>query len=57
MDFREVYCSTCKKVIGRYNTEFYNDDKIQEMLNTRHSTHIKNGHHVDIRRFKKGQVA
>ena len=53
MEFREVYCSTCKKVIGRYNTKFYNDDKIEELLNTRHSAHIRNGHRVSMRKLKK----
>jgi len=53
MEFREIYCSNCKKVIGRYNIKFYNDDKIQELLNTVHSTHIRNGHQITIRKFKK----
>ena len=53
MEFREVYCLNCKKVIGRYNIKFYNDDKIKELLNTTHSTHIKKGHQVVIRKFEK----
>jgi hypothetical protein len=53
MEFREVYCSNCKKVIGRYNIKFYNDDKIEELLNTTHSAHIRNGHQVAIRKFEK----
>ena len=53
MEFREVYCSNCKKVIGRYNIKFYNDDKIEELLNTTHSVHIKKGHQVAIRKFEK----
>jgi len=53
MKFREVYCSNCKKVIGRYNIKFYNDDKIEELLNTTHSTHIRSGHRVGIRKFEK----
>jgi len=51
MEFKEVYCLNCKKVIGRYNTKFYNDDKIGELLKTTHSNHIRNGHQVTIRKF------
>ena len=53
MEFREVYCLNCKKVIGRYNIKFYNDDKIEGLLNSIHSTHIRNGHQVTIRKFEK----
>lgn len=52
MEFKEVYCINCKKVIGRYNTKFYNDDKIVELLNTTHSNHIRDGHQVNIRNVK-----
>lgn len=51
MEFREIYCSNCKKVLGRYNIKFYNDDKIREILNIYHITHIRNGHQVTIRKF------
>ncbi|MCV0393589.1 MAG: hypothetical protein K5790_09935 [Nitrosopumilus sp.] len=53
MEFREVYCINCKKVLGRYNTKFYNEDKIGELLKTTHSNHIRNGHQVNIRKFVK----
>ena len=53
MEFSEVYCSNCKKVLGRYNTKFYSEDKINELINTAHSTHVRNGHQVIIRKFKK----
>ena len=51
MEFREVYCMNCKKVLGRYNIKFYNDEKIRELLKTTHVTHIRNGHQVNIRKF------
>ena len=54
MEFREVYCSNCKKALGHYNTKFYSEDKIGEMVNTTYSTHIRNGHQVIIRKLKKG---
>ncbi|MHA7646422.1 hypothetical protein [Nitrosopumilus sp. S4] len=53
MEFKEVYCINCKKVLGRYNTKFYNEDKIGELLKTTHSNHIRNGHQVNIRKFVK----
>ncbi|MDH5697943.1 MAG: hypothetical protein OEY54_05380 [Nitrosopumilus sp.] len=53
MEFREVYCSNCKKILGRYNVKFYTEDKIGELINTSHSTHIRNGHQVNIRKFEK----
>jgi len=53
MGFTEVYCSNCKKVLGRYNTKFYNEDKINELVNTTHSTHIRKGHQVNMRKFEK----
>ena len=47
----EKYIVTnCKKVLGRYNVKFYNDDKVRELLNTTHSSHIRNGHRINIRK-------
>ena len=53
MEFREVYCTNCKKILGRYNIKFYNDNKIEEILKTDHSIHIKSGHQVYIKKFVK----
>jgi len=53
VEFKEVYCINCKKVLGRYNIKFYNDDKIGELLKTTHITHVRNGHHINIRKFVK----
>ena len=53
MEFNEIYCLNCKKILGRYNIKFYNDDKIGELLKTTHSMHIRNGHEVNIRKFVK----
>ena len=46
----EIYCSSCKRTLGRYNTKFYNDDKIRDLLKTTHSVHVRDGHTVDMRR-------
>jgi len=42
-----------KEILGRYNIKFYNEDKIEELLKTDHSTHVKSGHQISIRRFVK----
>lgn len=53
MEFNEVYCSNCKKVLGQYNLKFYNDEKVKELLNTTHSSHVRNGHQINIRKLVK----
>ena len=53
MEFREVYCMNCKKVLGRYNVKFYDNTKIEELLKTTHVIHVRNGHRVKIRKFVK----
>jgi hypothetical protein len=53
MEFTEVYCSNCDKILGRYNIKFYNEEKIGELINATHSTHIRNGHQVIMRKFEK----
>ncbi len=53
MQFREIYCNNCKKILGRYNTKFYEDDKIKEILKSCHSEHVHQGHQVILRDFFK----
>jgi len=53
MKFREIYCNNCKKMLGRYNVKFYDNDKIKEILKSRHSLHVRQGHQVIIREFRK----
>ena len=53
MEFREIYCSNCKKILGRYNIKFYNEDKIGEMLKTTHSIHVRSGHQIVIKKVVK----
>ncbi len=50
MEYREIYCNNCKKVLGRYNMKFYNDDKIAEIIRLSHSTHVREGHEIELRR-------
>ena len=53
MEFKEIYCLTCDKIIGRYNIKFYNEDKIAELMKTSHVTHVRNGHQINIRKFTR----
>ncbi len=53
MEFREVSFTHCKKVLGRYTIKFSDHGKIEELLKTTHVTHVRNGHHVNIRKFVK----
>ena len=56
MKFREIYCNNCKKILGRYNTKFYDDDKIKEILKSCHSAHVRTGHRVILRDFLKQEI-
>ena len=53
MEFREIYCNNCKKMLGRYNKKYFDREKIKEILNSRHSSHVRKGHRVIIRNFIK----
>lgn len=50
MSYSEIYCFNCKKVLGRYNSKYYTDDKVGEMLRYSHASHIRDGHQVKIRK-------
>lgn len=50
MEFREIYCNNCKKVLGKYNRKYYSDDKIGELLKTSHALHVREGHEIELRR-------
>jgi hypothetical protein len=50
LEFREIYCSDCKKVLGRYNVKYYSDAKIAELLKISHESHIRDGHKIDLRK-------
>ena len=53
MKFKEIYCNNCKKILGRYNTKYYDNEKIKEILKSGHSLHVKKGHQVIVRDFIK----
>ena len=47
--YAEFYCDNCQKILGRYNTKYYDSDKIQEILKFCHPLHVRRGHQVIIR--------
>lgn len=53
MEFSEIYCNNCKKVLGRYNVKFYSEDRISELMKTSHVSHVRSGHQIVIRKFEK----
>ena len=52
MEFREIYCIDCKKILGKYNMKYYTDDKLGELIKVSHSLHVKEGHQIDLRRIE-----
>ena len=50
MEYREIYCNTCKKILGRYNMKYFSDDKIGDVIKIGHSSHVKEGHQLILRR-------
>ena len=53
LEFREIYCINCKKVLGTYNVKYYSELKIAEVIKDNHVSHVRKGHHLDIRKIKK----
>lgn len=56
MEFREIYCNNCKKVLGRYNVKYYSEEKMGDLLKSSHSSHVREGHEIEIRRIQKNKV-
>ena len=52
MEFSEIYCNDCKKVLARYNIKYYSEDMIAELIQTVHVAHTRAGHHIKIHKKK-----
>ena len=52
MEFSEIYCMDCKKVLARYNVKYYSEDMIAELIQTIHVIHTRAGHHIKIHKKK-----
>ena len=53
MEFREIYCENCKKILGRYNSKYYSEPKIADLLKVSHVSHVRQGHNIEIRIIKE----
>jgi hypothetical protein len=53
LEFREIYCNNCKKILGRYSVKYYPEAKIAELIKDNHSVHLRNGHQIEIRHIEK----
>ncbi len=51
VDFKEIYCFNCKKILGRYSDKYYVDSKMGEIIKINHSTHVHEGHEIVIRKI------
>ena len=52
MEFSEIFCNDCKKVLARYNTKYYSEDMVAELIQTIHVIHTRAGHHIKIHKKK-----
>jgi len=48
VEFREIYCDNCKKVLARYNIKYYSEDMVAGLIQTIHVTQTRGGHHIKI---------
>jgi hypothetical protein len=47
--FREICCTDCKIVLGRYSAKYFSDSDIAEIMHLHYSSHIKAGHGLSTR--------
>ena len=53
MSFWEVILDDEKEILGRYNQEFFTEQKIGEIIKKLYEQEIKQGHNLTIRSLKK----
>jgi hypothetical protein len=53
VEFKEIYCNNCKKTLGRYNTKYFSDSRIAELIKSNHTSHYREGHQLSIRKISK----
>ena len=52
MEFREIFCNNCKKLLGRYNVNFYSEANVADIINSVHVLHSRAGHEIKIKKIK-----
>ena len=50
MQFWEVYSEDMKKIMGRYNQEYFSEAKIGEIVKIVYATYVREGHNLVIRK-------
>ena len=53
MEFYQIYCNNCKKMLGCYNKKFFSGEKIGHILKINHKLHVKLGHEIDVKTIIK----
>ena len=53
MSFWEIVLDDEKEILGRYNQEFFTEQKIGEIIKKLYEQEIKQGHNLTIRLSKK----
>lgn len=51
MECNELYCTNCKKPLGRYNTKYFSALKLNEIIMKNNMECIRQGHQISIRRI------
>ena len=49
MPFWEVYSADMKKILGRYNQDYFSETKIGEIVKIVYASYIREGHDLIIR--------
>jgi hypothetical protein len=47
--FKQVYCQDCNVFLAKYNTRYFSDMNIAELMRIHHYSHIKEGHSLITR--------
>ena len=53
MSFWEIILDNEKEILGRYNQEYFTEQKIGEIIKKLYEQEIKQGHNLTIRASKK----
>ena len=53
MSFWEIILDNEKEILGRYNQEYFTEQKIGEIIKKLYEQEIKQGHNLTIRSSKK----
>ena len=53
MPFWEVYSIDMKKVMGRYNKEYFSETRIGDIVKSVYASYVREGHDLVIREAKK----